>query len=202
MAEPRTTSGFLHLWREEHPLVMRTLAIPVVLTFILDLASKHTANMVEVLWSCYWASALIAIGLMIDSELLVAAGFIFQAAVGGPAWTLGMIYYHNVQLTSALLHVIPPLAGLLYISRMPEIPKAAPAIAWLLHPVSLFASLLWRNEQLNVNFTNAVWPPLAGFFGLPVFQALLVLTSLLLVLGLSGLLDSWLSSRSESASTK
>lgn len=50
----------------------RLLAVPVVLTFILDLASKNTANMVEVLWSCYWASALIAIGLTVDSELLVA----------------------------------------------------------------------------------------------------------------------------------
>jgi hypothetical protein len=47
---------------------MRVLAIPVVLTFILDLASKNNANMVEALWSCYWASELIAIGLMIDSN--------------------------------------------------------------------------------------------------------------------------------------
>ncbi|MBZ5651621.1 MAG: hypothetical protein LAO18_14175 [Acidobacteriia bacterium] len=113
---------------------------------------------------------------MADSGLSVAAGFIFQAAVGGPAWTLGMIYYHNVQLISVLLQVVPPLAGLPFVSGMPQIPKAAPAIAWLLHPTSLCASLLWRNEELNVNFSNAVWPPLADFFRLPVFQALLVLT--------------------------
>jgi len=64
------TTRPLHVWREDHPLVTRLLAVPVVLTFILDLASKNTANMVEVLWSCYWASALIAIGLTVDSELL------------------------------------------------------------------------------------------------------------------------------------
>jgi hypothetical protein len=196
------SSGFLHLWREEHPLATRTLAIPVALIFVLDLTSKNTTNMVEVLWSCYWASALIAVGLIIDSALLVSAGFIFQAAVGGPAWTLGMMYRQDLHLTSVLLHVVPPLAGLLYVSGLPEIPKAAPVIAWLLHPVSLFTSLLWRNEQLNVNFSNAVWPPLAGVFRLPTFQALLVLASLLLVIGLSGLLDNWLCSRSEIASKK
>ena len=86
------TTRPLHVWSEQHPLVTRLLAVPVVLTFVLDLASKNTANMAEVLWSCYWASALIAIGLTINSELLVAAGFIFHAAVGGPAWTLGLIY--------------------------------------------------------------------------------------------------------------
>ena len=191
------TTRPLHVWREDHPLVTRLLAVPVVLTFILDLASKNTANMVEVLWSCYWASALIAIGLTVDSELLVAAGFIFQAAVGGPAWTLGLIYRQDMELTSALLHIVPPLAGLLYVSSSRPIPKAAPAIAWLVHPVSLFASLLWRNEELNVNFSSAVWPPLAGFFRLHMFQLLLVVASLLLVLGLSKLLDGWLRSRSE-----
>jgi hypothetical protein len=195
-------SGALQLWREGHPQAMRALGIPVLLIFVVDLASKDASNMVEVLWSCYWASALIAVGLVADSGLLVAAGFIFQAAVGGPVWTLGMIYYHNVQLISVLLHVVPPLAGLLYVSGMPQIPKAAPAIAWLLHPASLCASLLWRNEELNVNFSNAVWPPFAGFFRLPVFQALLVLTSLVLVFGLSDLLDTWLCSRGEISSKK
>jgi hypothetical protein len=145
------------------------------------MSPRSPAPVAEVLWSCYWASALIAIGMMVDSELLVSAGFIFQVGVGGPAWTLGLIYGQDVQLPSVLLHVIPPLAGLLHVSGMPEIPKAATAIAWLVHPVSLVGSLLWRNDELNVNFSNAVSPPVAGFFPLPVSQALLVLTSLLLV---------------------
>jgi len=83
-------SGFAHLWREQHPLASRTLAIPAALTLVLDVSSKSGANMAEVLWFCYWASALIAIGMMVDSELLVSAGFIFQVGVGGPAWTLGL----------------------------------------------------------------------------------------------------------------
>lgn len=124
-------------------------------------------------------------------------GFIFQAAVGGPAWILGLIYRQDMELTSALLHIVPPLAGLLYVSSSRPIPKAAPAIAWLVHPVSLFASLLWRNEELNVNFSSAVWPPLAGFFRLHMFQLLLVVTSLLLVLGFAKLLDGLLCSRNE-----
>jgi hypothetical protein len=199
----RTVAGPSHLWRERHPLASRTLAIPVVLTLILDVASKSTANMAEVLWSCYWASALIAIGIMVDSELLVSAGFIFQAAVGGPAWTIGLIYGSDVQFPSLLLHIVPPLVGLLYVSGMAEIPKAAAAvIAWLVHPVSLFASLLWKDDQLNVNFSIAVWPPVARFFPLPLFQALLVLTSLLLVIAMAGLLDRWLCSRSNFATRK
>jgi hypothetical protein len=144
-------------------------------TLVLDVSSKSSANVAEVLWSCYWASALIAIGMMVDSELLVSAGFIFQVGVGGPAWTLGLIYGQDVQLPSVLLHVIPPLAGLLYVSGMPEIPKAATAIAWLVHPsglgglppqrtlpnhrpVSLVGSLLWRNDELNVTRATARFP--------------------------------------------
>ena len=186
-------SGFPHLWIEQHRPASRTLAIPVVLTLALDVSSKSAANMAELLWSCYWASALIAFGLMVDSGLLVSAGFIFQAAVGGPGWTLGQIYRHDAQLPSVLLHVVPPLSGLLYVFGMPEIPKAATAIACLIHPVSFLASLIWRNDQLNVNFSSAVWPPLAGTFPLPVFQASLMATSLLLVLGTSNLIDRWLS---------
>lgn len=188
-------TGPSHLRNEEYPVTTRVLAIPVALTFVLDLTTKSTANLVEVLWTCYWASALIAIGLMIDSKLLVSSGFIFQAAVGGPAWTLGVIYYRDTQLMSVLLHVIPPLAGLLYVFGMSDLPKAAPAIAWLLHPVSLFASLLWRNESLNVNFSSAVWPPLSRYFSLPVFQGLLLLASILLVLAMSWLHAVWISSK-------
>lgn len=37
-------SGTLQLWREGHPQAMRALGIPVLLIFVVDLASKTPAT--------------------------------------------------------------------------------------------------------------------------------------------------------------
>ncbi len=115
----------------------------LVLVFLLaDVALKNPADREEVMWSCYWAAAAVGVGMLIHSARLIAAGAIFLAGLGVPAWSVSVLMDGRVEITSILMHVIPLALGLYAVLRVAEIPKYSATLAWLLFVVPF--ALAWR----------------------------------------------------------
>ena len=156
--------------------------------------SMGRPNLPHMLWSCHVASALLAIGLLLNRKTLVAAGFLFHLAIGFPAWLVEVVVSRGtfgasavtprVLATSILVHSLPLIAGAFYLRRRP-IPATGLALAWLLQIAMVPVSRWTTPPDLNVNLAHAMWRPLAGtsvnwwLFQLVVWSA--TLGSLLLV---------------------
>ena len=65
----------------------RWLGWGILVTLALYAASRGPL-VPEMLWSCHAATALVGLGLILDSRRLVAAGFLFHAALGFPGFLL------------------------------------------------------------------------------------------------------------------
>lgn len=153
-------------------------AILIVLSIAADLLIKEPFDWQQLLWSCYAGSAAVALGIFIRSNLLVSSGLVFFAGLGMPAWLLGRLLDNQVDPTSVLIHAVPLVAGGLYVSSMPALPKRSVAGGWLLHAVPLWAAAIFCDPAENINLAHTVWPPLARFLPrLWEFHALLLAIS-------------------------
>ncbi len=65
----------------------------------------------EMLWSCHVATALVGIGLITGSRRLVAAGFLFHAALGLPGFLLLVIAKQWFSAASATRMARSPAAS-------------------------------------------------------------------------------------------
>lgn len=115
--------------------VAKALAVLVVLALIVDLLMQKTSDPQTGMWACYWASGVIVVGVMAGWDQPVAWGVIFFEGVGLPSWLLGVLLGKPVYVTSVLIHIIPLVAGLLYMRRFNELPRFSVLGAWLLSVV-------------------------------------------------------------------
>ena len=149
--------------REWRQAGARVTAIAIVLSIAVDLLLKEPFDWQELLWSCYAGSAAVALGVLIRSNLLVSSGLVFFAGLGMPAWLLGRFVDSQLDPTSILIHALPIVAGVLYVSNMASLPRASAAGGWLLHALPLWAASLFADPALNINLAHTAWPPLARF---------------------------------------
>src|SRR5579864_2620270 len=138
------------------------LAVGIVLALAADLSLKDYADLQQVLWSCYWASIAVAMGIFIRVDWLVSSGLVFFLGLGMPVWLLGQLAGRQVDPTSVLIHTLPPAAAALYISQKFQVTKYSAAMAWLLYAIPLALAWLLCDPRENVNLAHAVWPPVAG----------------------------------------
>ena len=117
----------------------------------------------EMLWSCHAATALVGLGLVMGSRRLVAAGFLFHAALGFPGFLLLVVAKQWFSAASAWVHVLPLAAGWAYLKGR-ELPRATVVHSWLIVPVMLPISYWLTPAALNVNFSHGVWGPVALYF--------------------------------------
>ncbi len=117
----------------------------------------------EMLWSCHVATALVGLGLILGSRRLVAAGFLFHAALGFPGFLLLVAAKQWFSAASAWVHVLPLAAGGAYL-RGRELPRATVLHSWLILPVMLPISYWLTPAALNVNFSHGPWGPAAAYF--------------------------------------
>ena len=135
-----------------------------------------------------------AVGILLRAPTLVSAGFLFHLAIGLPAWSVeiiltrgtfgGIAVIGRVVATSILLHVLPIVAGLLFLGFHKITLRAVP-LAWLIQ-VGMVPTSRWLTPaEFNVNLSHAVWPQMAGLFPrLWLFQlaaSLVCLLSLVIV---------------------
>ena len=117
----------------------------------------------EMLWSCHVATALVGLGLILGSRRLVAAGFLFHAALGFPGFLVLVAAKQWISAASALVHVLPLAAGGAYL-RGRELPRSAVLDSWLILPVMLPISYWLTPAWLNVNLSHGPWAPVAAYF--------------------------------------
>ena len=117
----------------------------------------------EMLWSCHVATALVGLGLISGSRRLVAAGFLFHAALGFPGFLLLVVAKQWFSAASAWVHVLPLIAGGMYVKGR-ELPRATILYSWLILPVMLPISYWLTPAMLNVNLSHGPWEPVAAYF--------------------------------------
>lgn len=144
------------------------LALMVLGAWALHAAHKLEHGLfAEMLWACHVASLSIGVGILTRQTWLVAVGTLFHVAVGVPAYLLDVIVLGTTTVTSAVVHTLPPLAGLMTLRRDAAWPRWTPVAAGSLY-VALIPISRWLTEPaLNVNLAFRPWPPLAGLSASP-----------------------------------
>ena len=140
----------------------RWLGWGILVTLALYAASRGPL-VPEMLWSCHVATALVGLGLILNSRRLVAAGFLFHAALGFPGFLLLVVAKQWFSAASAWVHVLPLGAGAAYL-RGRVLPRATVLHSWLILPVMLPLSYWLTPAALNVNLSRGPWEPLAAYF--------------------------------------
>jgi len=132
-------------------------------------------HLAVMLWSCHVASLVLAMGLLMNWPWAVGAGFLFHLAIGLPAWAIEVAVTRGTfgapQIdwqtlgTSILLHVLTPVAGVIYVWRRGlKQARRSVLLAWALYLAMLAISRWLTPPAMNVNLAHAVWGPVAGGF--------------------------------------
>ena len=140
----------------------RWLGWGILLTLALYAASRGPL-VLEMLWSCHVATAMVGLGLVTGSRRVVAAGFLFHAALGFPGFLLLVAAKQWFSVASAWVHVLPLAAGWAYL-RGRKLPRATVVHSWLILPVMLPISYWLTPAVLNVNLSHGPWGPAAAYF--------------------------------------
>jgi hypothetical protein len=123
--------------------------------------------------TCDIAALATAIGLVTLRHRLVASAFLFQVSVGFPSLVVGMFTTYDTNVTGVAVHVVPLAIGGVMVARH-GLPRYSALFAWLGYAASIAFAYAFAPPALHVNFTDAVWPPLAKSMSLPVFHAILL----------------------------
>jgi len=117
----------------------------------------------ELLWTCYVAVAMMALSALAGRSRPLAAGLLFHAAVGAPAYGLQVLVTGQATPAAVLAHVLPVAVGARII-RSAGYPKHTLPGALALHAACWSAAWLWTDPRFNVNLAHKLWPPLLPQF--------------------------------------
>jgi hypothetical protein len=172
------------------------LGIAVLLSLLLHALSKPGDVKWEMLWNCNVFSLIIAIGLLTGSARAVAAGFLFHISLGFFGWAVMVVTTRWISATSILVHVLPPVAGALYLWNS-QWPRHTALIAWFINLGLTLPSLWLTPSRLNINNAFGPWGPiaddLAGHYW--YFQASYHAIHLAALAGIEALIVWWLALR-------
>jgi hypothetical protein len=153
---------------------------------LLAMMPLHVALRPEHGWlllsTCDVAAMVTAVALIARWPCVVGVTFLFEVAVGLPAFAIGLCSTYPLNPTGTIIHVVPPLLGGIVVARH-GLPARATLAAWCGYTATFIAGYLVAPAALNINFSRFVWPPLARVFPVVgLFQAaLLVVIGLLLL---------------------
>jgi hypothetical protein len=153
----------------------------------------HVAVRPEHAWvllaTCDVAALATAVGLLLGWNAWLGAALVFQIAIGMPAFAIGLCTTYPANVTGIAIHFVPPIFGALAL-RGRALPRRAAEVAWIGYVVTVLVTYLAAPPpEFNVNFTAAVWPPLARLFPgrAAFFAALFAVAAVPLWLGARGL---------------
>jgi hypothetical protein len=133
--------------------------------------------------ACDVAMVAMAIGVISNRPRVVAPAFLFSTFIGLPSFAVGLCTTYKFNVTGTILHVVPPVLGGMIVAHN-GLPRWAAFHAWLAYVAAFVAAMAIAPAELNINFANTVWPPLANVFGTLGFQAaVLVAAAAVLALG-------------------
>jgi hypothetical protein len=146
------------------------IALIAMMPFHVALRPEHGWLLLS---GCDVAAMLTAVGLVASLPGPVGVGFLFQVAIGLPAFAIGLFTTYPLNPTGTIIHLVPPLVGGIVVARHGLPPRAA-LYAWFGAAGSIVFGYLFAPRALNINFACAVWPPLAHVFTILQFQLALL----------------------------
>jgi hypothetical protein len=156
------------------------LALLAMMPFHVALRPEHGWLLLS---TCDVAAMVTAVGLVAGWPRAVGPAFLFQVAVGLPAFAIGLLSTYPLNPTGTVIHVVPPLLGGIMVAQR-GLPARAALYAWAGYASTFIAGYLAAPVRLNINFAHFVWPPLARAFPVAgLFQAALLVVIGLLLLG-------------------
>ena len=156
----------------------RMMGFLVLLFLVVDVALKDPADREEAMWACYWAAASVGVGILVHSIRLIAAGAIFLAGLGVPAWSVSILMDGKTEITSVLMHLIPLGIGLYAVTRAAEVPKHPGTLAWLLFGVPFALAWQFCDPAAAINLSHWTrWPVPALMPHIWLFYAMVLLGS-------------------------
>lgn len=166
------------------PMPPRWLGALLLAALAAHAAAKAEAGLplVEMLWACHLASAILAVGLLLRARRAVTLGFLFHLAIGMPAFLLDILHNRTTTPTSVLVHVLPLAFGWLVV-RWSGLPWSMVPAAWALWIAAQVVTYFAGDPALNVNLVHAPWGPLGGV--LPGIWAARIVNALVAVAFLS-----------------
>jgi hypothetical protein len=167
---------------------LRILGTVVLLSLVPDIALKSPSNIEETMWACYWVSFFVSIGIFFGIDWLVSSGVVFFAGLGFPVWLLGIVISGQTMAVSVVMHTIPLLAGLYYISASgwARLPEYSAIGAWILYLVPFGISWQICSPQAMINLSHAARHPVAGLVLTPYqFYGILMIATLSAVIAAS-----------------
>jgi len=173
------------------------LALLAMMPFHVALRPEHGWLLLS---TCDVAAMLTAVALVAGRPRAVAVAFLFEVAVGLPAFGIGLCTTYPLNPTGTVVHIVPPLLGAIVVAQH-GLPRRAALIAWCGYTATFVAGYLVAPARININFGHRVWPPLAHVFTLAwSFQAaLLVLVGALLVIAELAIRRLWSPARATAA---
>lgn len=124
--------------------------------------------------TCDVAAVVTAVALVADWPRVTGVAFLFQIAIGLPAFAIGLCSTYPLNPTGTVVHVVPPLVGGIVVAQR-GLPARSALYAWIGYAATFAASYVAAPVALNINFAHFVWPPLARAFPAAwMFQAALM----------------------------
>lgn len=124
------------------------------------LEKVHTGVLPEMLWACHVATALAILGSFAGRPGWVVVGGVFHLVVGLPGYVLDVLLHQVTTLSSAMLHVATPAAGL-FAARRAGVPVGTGLAGAALFIVCTALARALTAPALNINLAFAaydIWP--------------------------------------------
>lgn len=146
----------------------RITGVILLALYLLLVFQKTQAGLAaELLWLSHVTSAVLAVGLILDASLMIAAGFLFHLAVALPAYLFYLSTGGETSPMSFLLHVLSPLFGAMA-CRGWVLPRRALLLTYAIYVVVIGCTLAFTPAAMNVNSTFRHWALLPVPASLPL----------------------------------
>lgn len=138
----------------------RITGVILLSLYLLLVFQKTQAGLLaELLWLSHVTSAVLAVGLLFEVPLMIAAGFLFHLAVALPAYVFYLATGGETSLMSFLLHVLSPLFGAMA-CRGAQLPARALLLTYTIYAVVIGSTLAFTPAAMNVNSAFQHWASL------------------------------------------
>lgn len=124
------------------------------------LEKVHLGVVSEMLWACHVATAVAMVGAFADRPGWVVIGGVFHLVVGLPGYVLDVLLHQVTTVSSAMLHVATPAAGL-FAARRAGVPVGTGLIGAGMFIICAALAREFTAPALNINLAFEaydVWP--------------------------------------------
>lgn len=149
----------------------------------------------EMLWACHVATAILALGVLLQKKELVLFGFSFHLGAGMWGYLFDLVAMRTTTWTSFLVHLLPLTVGVIEVRRS-GLPRWAPWVSFGFLISMMTLAYHFTPPSLNVNLAHRAWAPVEHFSGALWFTWLVNLGfALFLILSTDWLVRRWLAHR-------